>query len=138
MAAVSEDGGVAGWSYAGPQLPLVKRLWEGRAEMARVSDLWCEDVSDLDALAERIGHLERLESLHLLARQLVPRLESKNARDDLLLWALRDHPRLERVVVDATIRGTPEGFDLPIYTREDLAKLEAALPEVRIEWIDVN
>lgn len=104
----------------------------------RVEHLWCEDA-DLAEVAPRLHVLDQLKSLQVLARQIVPHARViESAAADPVVAALRGHHTLRQIVVDASIRGAPLEFDSPIYTREDLARLEAALPELEIVWIEVN
>jgi hypothetical protein len=102
----------------------------------RVEHLWCEDA-DLTEVAPRLRVLDQLKSLQVLARQIVPHATVVGAADPVAA-ALRRHPTLRQIVVDASIRGAPLEFDAPVYTRADLTRLEAALPNIEIVWIEVN
>jgi len=130
-----ESAGITGSStYVGPG-GLERHLHQVR----RVTRLWCEEATDLNQVAARLRELDRLEVLQVLARQIVPRADSAaEGKPDPLLRALNNHPSLRQIIVDASIRGAPLEFDAPLYTRKDLAKLEAALPKLEIIWIEVN
>jgi hypothetical protein len=137
MTKLAARGGVASWTYDGPALPGMSKAIERHTDLTQVSHLWCENIDSLDPLASRIAELARMKSIQLLARQIVPRL-ARSVDEDPLLRALGHHPSLKQIIVDASIRGAPVELDAPPYTREDLRKLEAALPNVEIIWIEVN
>jgi hypothetical protein len=142
--AVAQEFEAAGvdvsWTYVGPHGWPLWKVCQGPA-FWRPTHAYCDDVSDahLAKLLPRLGKLSDLTTLVLLGRQIVPQAwAATNAADDPLIAALREHPSLQRLVVDASIRGTPAEFAEPIYTREDRVQLEATLPNVEIIWIEAN
>jgi hypothetical protein len=102
--------------------------------------VYCDDVAT-EAFPDVAGRLAELEvsTLTLLGRQIVPQARAAaSGETNAVIQALRRHPTLQQVVVDASIRGTPAEFEAPIYTREDLALLQELLPELEIVWIEAN
>jgi hypothetical protein len=137
VAVIDALGAHARWTYVGPKIPVFDKTLAENSELTRATHLWLEDVQNPDSCADLLAELRSLDSLQLLGRQIIPRLES-GATGDPFLTALREHPSLQKIIVDASIRGAPLEPDAPPYTRKDLAKLEAALPHVDIVWIEVN
>jgi len=134
------DEGVAiAWSYTGPRAFKAWR-WLPRPLFWTPRYVYAEQAADdvLDKNAAAFAELQ-MQTMVILARQLAPHVQADaQGRRDPLIDVLRRHPTLKRLVVDASIRGTPAEFDAPIYTREDLALLERVLPNLKIEWIEVN
>jgi hypothetical protein len=135
--ALVSQGAAATWTYVGPKYPGLGKALAENPKLTRVSHLWLEDVPEAHNYIDRLGELRSLESVQLLARQIIPRLDV-GATSDPLLMALREHPSLRKIIVDASIRGAPLEPNAPGYTREDLEKLEAALPGIAVVWIEVN
>jgi hypothetical protein len=127
-------GAHASWTYLGPKIPGFNKTLAENPKLTRVTHLWLDDVRNPANGADKLDELPSLNSLQLLARQIIPRL----GRNDPLLAALQRHPSLRKIIVDASIRGAPLEPDAALYTREELAKLEAALPGIEIVWIEVN
>jgi hypothetical protein len=127
----------ASWTYVGPKIPGFGKTLAENSKLTRATHLWLDDVPNPENFPDLLGELRSVASLQLLARQIIPRLGDRAAGDPLLA-ALRRHPSLRKIIVDASIRGAPLEPDAPLYTREDLAKLKAALPELDIVWIEVN
>ena len=133
------DGMFAVWTYVGPTTFEAWRWVEGPL-FRRPTHAYSDHAAD-EALADHAATLRELqvETLTTLARQIVPHVRAAaEGKDDPLVAALRGHPTLVNLVIDASIRGTPEGFEQPLYTREDLAAVEAALPKLRVQWIEAN
>jgi len=108
-------------------------------QFRRIEHLWCEEAEDLSRVLPRLDELTELKSLQVLARQIMPHaVAASSGRPDAVIAALRRHPCLDQIIVDASIRGAPLDYDAAPYTREDLAVLQAALPELQIVWIEVN
>ena len=129
-------GATALWTYVGPTQWNLGTSLDGPA-FRRPTHVYCDNVAT-DAFAGVAGHFAEIEvsTLMLLGRQIMPHARTGTA--DPVIEALRRHPTLRQVVVDASIRGTPAEFDAPIYTREDLALLEELLPELEIVWVEAN
>jgi hypothetical protein len=126
--------------YTGPSSLENFELFD-RPVFWRYTEAYCEDVCDEDfsKAIEQLGLLVDLDKLLVLGRQIVPQARTAQSGEaNSVIEALRRHPTLRQVVVDASIRGTPAEFEAPIYTREDLALLEELLPNVEIQWIEVN
>ncbi len=105
----------------------------------RVDHLWCEDCTRLSDLAPRLGELTELRSMQVLARQILGHAAlAAEGEPDTLIAALRRHPSLRQIIVDASVRGAPLESGSPLATRKDRAMLEAVLPNVEIVWIEVN
>jgi hypothetical protein len=130
-------GAHARWTFVGPRIPGFENTLAENEKLTRATHLWLDEVQNPENGADLLDELRSLDSLQLLGRQIIPRLESGGAVDPFLT-ALREHPSLQRIIVDASIRGAPLEPDAPHYTRKDLAKLEMALPNVDIVWIEVN
>jgi hypothetical protein len=108
-------------------------------QFVRVEHLWCEQCPELTRVAPRLGELSELKSIQIFARQILGHASlADDGRDDPVIGALRRHPTLEQLVVDATIRGAPLESGAPIATRRDLAMLEKLLPNLQIVWMEVN
>jgi hypothetical protein len=115
----------------------VTTVWSWK--FRRVEQLRCEECPDLATLIPRLHELTDLETIQVLARQIIGHASAAaDGKADPVIEALRAHPTLHTLVVDASIRGTPLEFEAPIYTREDLARLEEVLPNLKVEWIEVN
>jgi hypothetical protein len=118
------------WQSAG-------RLWP--RQFRRVEHVWCEECPELSRLAPRIGELTELQSIQVLARQILGHAALANEGEaDPLIAALQSHPSLREIIVDASVRGAPLESGAPLATRKDLAMLQAVLPNVEIVWIEVN
>jgi hypothetical protein len=127
------------WSYEGPGAWDAWRWLDGPL-FRQPTHVYCDSAAD-DAVAKQAPLLARLNvrTLTVLGRQIVPHARAaERGQTDALIAALRAHPTLKHLVVDASIRGTPLEFDAPTYTREDLALLEKLLPDLEIQWIEVN
>jgi hypothetical protein len=93
----------------------------------------------VEAAAEQLGELTAVESVQVLGRQIVPRAAAfQRDGTDGVIEAWRRHPTLREVLVDASVRGAPLGDEVELYDREDLARLQSALPGVRIVWMEVH
>ena len=106
------------WSYQGPTLWDAWK-WLDRPLFRQPTHVYCDDATD-DAVAEHAGRLARInvQTLTLLGRQIMPHARAaEQGQSNALIDALRAHPTLKHVVVDASIRGTPLEFDSPTYTR---------------------
>jgi hypothetical protein len=100
---------------------------------------YCEPVGDMAVIATHLNEFTELKRLVVLGRQLVPcAYRMRDTGNDLVIESLRQHRSLREIVVDASIRGAPLTTDIQLYTREDLALLEELLPNVQIQWIEVN
>ncbi|MBA3482391.1 MAG: hypothetical protein H0T51_11300 [Pirellulales bacterium] len=126
------------WEFLGP-----KRMEHSRLDRVfrRPTNVWFEYITDgeLAKTAPRLAELTNLTTAYLLGSQIVPLAREVQAGEtNGVIEALRAHPTLRTLVVDASIRGTPAEFDAPIYSRDDLALLEEVLPNLKIEWIEVN
>jgi hypothetical protein len=127
------------WSYQGPMLWDAWKWLDGPL-FRQPTHVYCDDATD-DAVAEQAGRLAQInvETLTVLGRQILPQARVvQRGEHNALIEALRRHPTLKHLVVDASIRGTPLEFDAPTYTSEDLALLEELLPNLDIQWIEVN
>jgi hypothetical protein len=127
------------WSYVGPTRWDLGKTLDGPL-FRRPTHLYCDDVAPeaFPGVVQRLAELE-VKTLAVLALHIMPHARAVEAgKPDEVIEALRQHPTLQTIVVDSSIRGTPAEFDQPIYTREDLALLEVLLPNVEIEWIEVN
>jgi hypothetical protein len=113
------------------------RVWP--TQFRRVEHLWCEDCPDLSRIAPRIGELTELQSIQVLLRQILGHAGiAAEGEPDTLIAALRSHPSLRQITVDASIRGAPLESGVPLATRKDLAMLQELLPNLEIVWIEVN
>jgi hypothetical protein len=113
------------------------RAWPGH--FRRVEHLWCEECPELSRLAPRIGELTELKSIQVLARQILEHATlAANGENDVVIAALRSHPSLRQIIVDASVRGAPLASGATLATRKDLAMLLAVLPNLEIVWIEVN
>jgi hypothetical protein len=113
------------------------KVWPDR--FRRVEHLWCDDCNDLSPLAPRLGELTQLQSIQVLARQILGHATlAAEGEPDPLIAALRSHPSLRQIIVDASVRGAPLESGSPLATRKDRAMLQAVLPNVEIVWIEVN
>jgi hypothetical protein len=137
--ALDNDGISMLWSYEGPRAWDAWKWLDGPL-FRQPTQVYCDDAAD-DAVAEAADHLAQLNgvTLNVLGRQVVPHAHTaERGETSPLIDALQAHPTLRRLVVDATIRGTPVEYDAPLYTREDLALLESLLPNLQIDWIEAN
>ena len=108
-------------------------------QFVRVEHLWCEQCDELTRLAPRLGELTELKSIQIFARQVLGHASlAADGREDPVIGALRRHPTLKQLVVDATVRGAPLESGVSLATREDLAMLQAVLPNLQIVWMEVN
>ena len=80
-----------------------------------------------------------VESVRVLGRQSVPHAEAfRRDGRDAVIDAWRGPPALRELLVDASVRGAPLGEAVELYDRDDLATLQAALPELKIVWMEVH
>lgn len=138
-ASLRETGVSAVWTYVGPTLGDLENRLDGPA-FRRPTHVYCDDVPTeaFATIADRLAELEA-STLVVLARQIMPHVRADRAgATDGVIAALRRHRSLRRIVVDASIRGTPPEFDAPIYTAEDRALLEQSLPNLEVIWIEAN
>lgn len=111
--------------------------WSGGGR--RAVHLWFDEAEDFDAAAARLDELTAVESVQVLGRQLMPHAEAfQRDGSDPVIDAWRRHPALREVMVDASVRGAPLGEAVELYDRDDLATLQAALPELKIVWMEVH
>ena len=105
----------------------------------RAVHLWFDEAEDFDAGATRLGELAAVASVQVLARQIMPHAEAfRRDGRDAVIDAWRGHPALRELLVDASVRGAPLGEAVELYDRDDLATLQAALPELKIVWMEVH
>jgi hypothetical protein len=122
----------------------VTARWSGAANgwlsfRRRAVHLWLDDAAGFEAAAERLGELTAVDSVQVLGRQIVPHAAAfQRGEPDGVIEAWRRHPALREVLVDASVRGAPLVDGVKLYDREDLATLQAALPEVKIVWMEVH
>jgi hypothetical protein len=127
------------WTAAGPDWLTDSWMLDERVFMRPTHGRFDEVATE--AFAEIAAQLEPLDlyQIDVFGRQILPHVDAARAgRPDDVIDALRRHPTLRRIFVDASIRGTPPELDAPIYTRKDLAALEGVLPNVSIIWTEVN
>jgi hypothetical protein len=127
------------WTAAGPDWLTDSWTLDERVFMRPTHGRFDEVATE--AFAEIAAQLEPLDlyQIDVFGRQILPHVDAvRSGRPNDVIDALRRHPTLRRIFVDASIRGTPPEFDAPIYTRKKLAALEAVLPSVSIIWTDVN
>jgi hypothetical protein len=127
------------WSYVGPSWLEAWKALDGPL-FRRPTHAYGESVPqpEFAAAVEESGQID-MTTLVVLGRQIMPHAyETKARAGDAVIERLRRHRTLKRLVVDASIRGAPLEYDAPLYTREDKSLLEELLPNVRIDWIEVN
>lgn len=131
-------------ALAAPEMRRVAKRWVGPAYLwrgggRRVEHLWFDSVEAFDAAAVRLGELTAVESVFVLARQIMPHAAAaERGERDEVIEAWRRHPTLRRVEVDASVRGAPLGDVAELYDRDDLELLKRALPGVKIVWMEVH
>jgi hypothetical protein len=125
------------FEYDGPRVfhsPDSRTSWAFR----RARSAWCEDARDFAGALQRLQEFPDVEVLYVLGRQIIPELDARKVPPADCLELLRRQPSLKRLVVDASIRGAPLEPHAKLYMPSDRARLEAALPELEIRWIEVN
>ncbi|QDT76058.1 hypothetical protein [Lacipirellula limnantheis] len=111
--------------------------WSGGGR--RAVHLWFDEAVDFDAAASRLGELSAVASVQALGRQILPHAAAiQRGESDAVIDAWRRHPALREVLIDASVRGAPLGEVVELYDRDDLAMLQAALPGVKIVWMEVH
>jgi hypothetical protein len=129
---------------AAPEMRGVVDLWIGpvsvwRGGGRRACHLWFDEAEDFAAASLQLGELTAVESVQVLGRQLIPHATAfQGGEPDAVIEAWRRHPTLRQVLVDASVRGAPLGEPVRLYTREDLAMLQLALPDLEIVWMEVH
>jgi hypothetical protein len=105
----------------------------------RIAHVWFDEAKDFDAPARRLDEVTAVGSVQVLGRQLIPHAAAfQRGEPDAVIEAWRRHPTLRQALVDASVRGAPLGEPVRLYTREDLAILQLALPDLEIVWMEVH
>ena len=133
----------AAW-LASPELRGVTGRWSGAPNAGwswrrRIQLVWLEEVEDFERASERLGELTAVEEVQVLGRQIMPHSVAfqRDGRDPVI-EALRRHSTLQRLLVDASVRGAPLGDQVELFDRDDLATLQAALPNLEVVWMEVH